>query len=113
MADTGLADGPLQRLRLIWMEWRCSEMVFGKQVAASSSHSPMFLAIAMLGWLAAVTPASAQTNEILLQERLISLPVYELLQQRGATTPEQRSQVIAEACRSGVLGPEDCVQRRR
>ena len=95
------------------MEWRCSEMVFGKQVAASSSHSPMFLAIAMLGWLAAVTPASAQTNEILLQERLISLPVYELLQQRGATTPEQRSQVIAEACRSGVLGLEDCVQRRR
>ena len=71
------------------------------------------VAIATLGWLAAVTPASAQTNEILLQERLISLPAYELLQQRGATTPEQRSQVIAEACRSGVLGPEDCVHGRR
>ncbi len=88
-------------------------MVFNKLIAARSSRSPMLLAIAIVGWLAAVAPASAQTNEILLQERLISLPVYELLKRHGATTPEQRSQVIAEACRSGVLGPEDCVQRRR
>ena len=57
--------------------------------------------------------ASAQTNEMLFKERLISLPVYELLNSRGATTPEQRAQVIAEACRAGLLGPEDCVQRRR
>ena len=58
-------------------------------------------------------PVSAQTNEMLFQERLISLPVYELLNSRGATTPEQRVQVISEACRDGLLGPEDCVQRRR
>ena len=69
------------------------------------------LAIAFVGWL--VIPASAQTNEMLFKERLISLPVYELLNSRGATTPEQRAQVIAEACRAGLLGPEDCVQRRR
>ena len=50
---------------------------------------------------------------MLLKERLISLPVYELLNSRGATTPEQRIQVISEACRDGLLGPDDCVQRRR
>ena len=69
------------------------------------------LAVVSVGWL--VIPASAQTNEMLFKERLISLPVYELLNSRGATTPEQRAQVIAEACRAGLLGPEDCVQRRR
>jgi len=69
------------------------------------------LAIVFVGWL--VIPAFAQTNEMLFKERLISLPVYELLKSRGATTPEQRAQVIAEACRDGLLGPEDCVQRRR
>ena len=69
------------------------------------------LVIVFAGWIA--IPVSAQTNEMLIKERLISLPVYELLNSRGATTPEQRAQVIAEACRAGLLGPEDCVQRRR
>ena len=53
-------------------------------------------------------PGAAQTNEVLLQERLISPVVFDLLQQRGATTPEQRLQVIREACRSGQLGLGDC-----
>lgn len=69
------------------------------------------VALTALGLLA--IPVSAQTNDMLLKERLISLPVYELLNSRGATTPEQRIQVISEACRDGLLGPEDCVQRRR
>ena len=55
----------------------------------------------------------AQTNEDLLRERLISLTVFELLQRRGATTPEQRLQVIVEACRAGQLGDADCPQRRQ
>ena len=69
------------------------------------------VALTALGLLA--IPVSAQTNDMLLKERLISLPVYELLNSRGATTPEQRIQVISEACRDGLLGPDDCVQRRR
>ena len=69
------------------------------------------LALTALGLLA--IPVTAQTNETLLKERLISLPVYELLNKRGAKTPEQRIQVISEACRDGLLGPDDCVQRSR
>ena len=57
-------------------------------------------------------PSAAQTNEALLQERLISPAVFELLLRRGATTPEQRRQVIGEACRAGQLGAGDCPQRR-
>ena len=45
-----------------------------------------------------VWPSAAQTNQELLRERLISPTVFELLQRHGATTPEQRLQVIAEAC---------------
>ena len=60
-----------------------------------------------------VWPSAAQTNEVLLQERLISPTVFELLQQRGATTPEQRLRVIAEACRTGRLTAGGCLQRRR
>ena len=55
---------------------------------------------------------AAQTNEALLRDRLISPAVFELLQRHGATTPEQRLQVIGEACRSGRLGVGDCPQRR-
>ena len=61
----------------------------------------------LLSW-----PVAAQTNQELLRERLISPTVFELLQRRGATTPEQRLQVIGEACRSGRLGVGDCPQRR-
>ncbi|WP_166016244.1 hypothetical protein [Synechococcus sp. HB1133] len=57
-------------------------------------------------------PTAAQTNEALLRDRLISPAVFELLQRHGATTPEQRLQVIGEACRSGRLGVGDCPQRR-
>ena len=52
--------------------------------------------------------ALAQSNQVLLQERLISPAVYELLMQKGATTVEQRKQAIEAACRSGQLGPHDC-----
>ena len=61
----------------------------------------------LLAW-----PVAAQTNQELLRERLISPTVFELLQRRGATTPEQRLQVIGEACRSGELGEADCPQLR-
>ena len=57
-------------------------------------------------------PGEAQTNEVLLQERLISPVVFDLLQQHGATTPEQRLQVIREACGSGQLGLGDCPHLR-
>ena len=56
--------------------------------------------------------ALAQSNQVLLQERLISPAVYELLMQKGATTVEQRKQVIDAACRSGQLGPSDCNRPR-
>ena len=52
--------------------------------------------------------ASAQTNERLLQERLISPAVYELLNRRGATTREQRIEVMQEACAARQLPPSDC-----
>ena len=52
--------------------------------------------------------ASAQTNERLLQERMISPAVYELLNRRGATTREKRIEVLQEACAAGALPPSDC-----
>ena len=55
-------------------------------------------------------PSAAQTNEALLQERLISPAVFELLLRRGATTPEQRRQVIGEACKTWQLGAAHCPQ---
>ena len=58
-------------------------------------------------------PSAAQTNKALLQERLISPAVFELLLRRGATTPEQRRQVIGEACKTGQLGAGDCPQQRQ
>ena len=56
--------------------------------------------------------ALAQSNQVLLQERLISPAVYELLMQKGATTVEQRRHVIDAACQSGQLGPSDCHKPR-
>lgn len=55
-----------------------------------------------------VVPASAQTNETLLHQRLISPMVYELLNSRDANTPEKRIQVIQQACRSNQLSGTDC-----
>ena len=52
--------------------------------------------------------AIAQTNQQLLQERLISPAVYELLNRRGAKTPVERLDVIQEACRARQLPPSDC-----
>ena len=52
--------------------------------------------------------ASAQTNERLLQERLISPAVYELLNRRGATTRQQRIEVVQDACAERQLPPNDC-----
>ncbi len=51
---------------------------------------------------------SAQTNERLLQERLISPAVYELLHRRGATTRQQRIEVVQDACAERQLPPSDC-----
>jgi len=93
---------------------RCFTRKLGSNVAMdpmSSACSHGAIIFALLCWFP--IPVSAQTNEMLFKERLISLPVYELLNSRGATTPEQRVQVISEACRDGLLGPEDCVPRRR
>ena len=57
----------------------------------------------------------AQTNERLLQERLITPAVYELLNRRGATSREQRIEVMREACTARQLPPSDCepLSRRR
>ena len=52
--------------------------------------------------------ALAQTNQQLLQERLISPAVYELLNRRGATTPTKRLAVIQDACGAKKLPPSDC-----
>ena len=52
--------------------------------------------------------AFAQTNELLLQERLISPAMYELLNRRGATTREKRIEVVLEACAARQLPPSDC-----
>ena len=56
--------------------------------------------------------AHAQTNRELLQERLISPTVYNLLVERGADTPEQRIKVIQQACLTGVLAGDDCYSDR-
>jgi len=57
--------------------------------------------------------ASAQTNQRLLEEGLISPAVYELLNRRGADTREERMQAVQEACSSGQLPPSDCANTRR
>ena len=67
------------------------------------------LAISALHWI----QASAQTNQQLLQERLISPAVYELLKGRGAETPFERLEVIQEACRARQLPPSDCGSSKR
>ena len=86
---------------------------------------PLFMAVARMSTVHKLMPqlfvqlavalsasALAQSNQVLLQERLISPAVYELLMQKGATTVEQRRQVIEAACRSGQLGPADCSRPR-
>ena len=86
---------------------------------------PLFMAVARMSTVHKLMPqlfvqlavalsasALAQSNQVLLQERLISPAVYELLMQKGATTVEQRRQVIEAACRSGQLGPSDCSRPR-
>ena len=73
---------------------------------------PLSCVVAAGAGLLLVWEGAAQTNEDLLRERLISPTVVELLQRRGATTPEQRLQVVGEACRSGELGEADCPQLR-
>ena len=86
---------------------------------------PLFMAVARMSTVNKLMPqlfvqlvvalsasALAQSNQVLLQERLISPAVYELLMQKGATTVEQRRQVIDAACRSGQLGPSDCHRPR-
>ena len=57
--------------------------------------------------------ASAQTNQQLLQERLISPAVYELLNSRGANTPLERLEVIQEACGAHQLSRSDWGNTRR
>ena len=57
--------------------------------------------------------ASAQTNQRLLEEGLISPAVYELLNRRGADTRKERMQAVQEACSSGQLPPSDCANTRR
>jgi len=86
---------------------------------------PLFMAVARMSTVHTLMPqlfvqlvvalsasALAQSNQVLLQERLISPAVYELLMQKGATTVEQRRQVIDAACQSGQLGPSDCHKPR-
>jgi len=55
-----------------------------------------------------LAPALAQTNERLMQERLISPEVNELLNRRGVTTREERMKVVQEACGTGELSESDC-----
>ena len=57
--------------------------------------------------------AFAQTNQQLLQDGLISPAVFELLQRRGAKTPDQRFEVIRQACSARELAPIDCGTSRR
>ena len=84
----------------------------GSPAAMSQMLRPLSCVVAAGAGLLLVWEGAAQTNEDLLRERLISPTVFELLQRRGATTPEQRLQVIGEACRSGQLGEADCPQLR-
>ena len=85
----------------------------GSPAAMNRMLRPLSCVVVAAGaGLLLVWASAAQTNEDLLRERLISSTVFELLQRRGATTPEQRLQVIGEACRSGQLGEADCPQLR-
>ena len=53
-------------------------------------------------------PVLAQTNQQLLQDRLISPAVFDLLKRQGAHTPHERLLVIQAACRARQLAPIDC-----
>ena len=63
--------------------------------------------------LLCANPAFAQTNQQLLQDGLISPLVFELLERRGAKTPEQRFEVIQQACSARQLPDSDCGTSRR
>lgn len=72
------------------------------------NNLPRALCFSLAIWALQGIQAIAQTNQQLLQERLISPAVYELLNRRGATTPVERLDVIQEACRADQLHPSDC-----
>ena len=59
------------------------------------------------------TQAFAQSNQQLLQDGLISPLVFELLERKGAKTPEQRLDVIRQACSARQLPDIDCGTSRR
>ena len=68
-----------------------------------------FLAVSSLHGL----QTSAQTNERLLEERLISPAVYELLKSRNANTRYERLEAVQQACTAGQLPPSDCANTKR
>jgi len=65
-----------------------------------------------IAWLCG-NQAWSQTNQQLLQEGLITPMVFELLERRGAKTPEQRLEVIRAACSARRLPEIDCGTSRR
>ena len=53
-------------------------------------------------------PILAMTNQNLLEERLISPAVYNLLEKNKANTTEQKYNLIRDACANRQLAPIDC-----
>ena len=61
--------------------------------------------------LALGMPALAQSNEELLQERLITSTLYRHVNRNGADTPEERTLVIVEAGEANQAGPDVLIAR--
>ena len=112
---TGLRD--VHAFRLAWLGPFTTPGVVRRmkgvwQIAVTMKPlSPFGLSLGFAGLCA--NPAFAQTNQQLLQEGLISPTVFELLQRRGAQTPDQRFEVIRQACSARELPPIDCGTSRR
>lgn len=107
-----MAFGPSEHHLDGWDRRPRSRCDGGCSAAMSRMFRPLSRVVVAAAGLLLAWSGAAQANQELLRERLISPTVFELLQRRGATTPEQRLQVIGEACRSGELGEADCPQLR-
>ena len=75
-----------------------------KSMNAPFTWFPLITAIG----LGLLNPTSAMTNQNLLEERLISPAVYNLLEKNKANTTERRYNVIRDACANRQLAPIDC-----
>ena len=75
-----------------------------KKINAPFTWFPLITAVGF----SLLNPILAMTNQNLLEERLISPAVYNLLEKNKANTTEQRYNAIRDACANRQLAPIDC-----